>query len=1057
MAADLPTYMKEYTHLFNKTNFDRLPDHTQWNHEIKLTENTPSELQAKIYPMTLKEEEELNTFIDENLKSGRIQVLKSQYAAPYFFIPKKDGSKQLDQMANISNNKSMRNHHERRSCSYACNLFFGILNFPAPTVRTFYSCSSITRRTVLLSTPMPKLVKFTLFNLPSTTTASTAPGNDRQQLDLHQLHLSVFRLGGEAKVNEKALWEEAAQQMGLRANEMDTFSSSAASQLNKERRLALASGSPAPPPSCSLSSLSQQATSTPASASSSTLSPSLGSASTLSSSLPSIAQHLSRVYKLYLTFFDQAIQENIANRAKAQSAMQATASAQAKVQAAAVHAQTQTAAAAQAHTTHTLIPHSIPLAQFLTQYVGLLPPYVESLTTHECFMLIEWMQLSEAELRVKTKGQEGLMGVVDMIRETLQEMREGQSSGVRECPGFTTSVAVGIVLPGMKPGPPTAPPPSGPVPPVPGQDGGGGKGGKAKALPQGDDEWDDEQRRAVIPATKFISSGLKGEPLPPPEPKMGSKASFEVVYKLISECNITETSLDNTMDSVIVPAERLPEHHALLDKVSQACSEIDTKLAMIHDVLQQENYIKRMIIITLLTKADWERRYVLTVDTLKSMLAEIQYLVGLYNQAIRSLMETFQNTVTSHGHDAAVQQLPSWVQVQLQQQAAVAASQNQQQPGSSGGPVQYTPEEFAAMDPEQRAQARSLQRAQEADLEMRKFREGFQKEGPEEVIRWVENRCRPLKSVYEEYLEQRRVLEERLKEREREIEEEEEERKYTAMGRRRWSLRNEDGSDRDADGEDGEGEGESDFEGSIASGPRDGRDERGSRLSLFTGKSRMAVVKSEWSSEGGLGLPFTEEEHAAAVLFVQCATQEFGSLPATAQMLSWDTDLTVEEKKEYHRLHDRGYRQYQEYGPKTALLHLLMGQDSTTKRFIVIGYVLSYQYHVFATGTKRYILTLDQLEEWVEDYADIIDEFIERKNAMHREQVEAHMRSMGRSLDLSGVDIGALTGKKSRNSKISSKRKKKEKGVLGDEEEEAKMGELLGGVVDFLEKYRARM
>ncbi|KXN82234.1 hypothetical protein AN958_02862 [Leucoagaricus sp. SymC.cos] len=751
-----------------------------------------------------------------------------------------------------------------------------------------------------------KNISLDLFRLtlpPSTTTASTAPGNDRQQLDLHQLHLSVFRLGGEAKA------------------------------------------------------LTQQ---------------------------------------------QQAVQAH------------AQASAQAKVQ----------AAAAQAHTTHTLIPHGIPLTQFLTQYVGLLPPYVESLTTHECFMLIEWMQLSEAELRVKTKGQEGLMGVVDMIRETLQEMREGQSSGVRECPGFTTSVAVGIVLPGMKPGPPTAPPPSGPVPPVPGQDGGSGKGGKAKALPQGDDEWDDEQRRAVIPATKFISSGLKGEPLPPPEPKVGSKALFEVVYKLISE--FMETSLDNTMDSIIVPAERLPEHRALLDKVSQACSEIDSKLAMIYDVLQQENYIKRMIIIasqvvyqrTLLTKADWECRYVLTVDILKSMLAEIQYLVGLYNQAIRSLMETFQSTVTSHGHDAAVQQLPSWVQVQLQQQAAVAASSNQQRSGSSGGPVQYTPEEFAAMDPEQRAQARSLQRAQEADLEMRKFREGFQKEGPEDVIRWIENR---------------------------------------SMGRRRWSLRNEDGSDRDADGEDGEGEGESDFEGSIASGPRDGRDERGSRLSLFTGKSRMAVVKSEWSSEGGLGLPFTEEEHAAAVLFVQCATQEFGSLPATAQMLSWDTDLTVEEKKEYHRLHDRGYRQYQEYGPKTALLHLLMGQDSTTKRFIVIGYVLSYQYHVFATGTKRYILTLDQLEEWVEDYADIIDEFIERKNAMHREQVEAHMRSMGRSLDLSGVDIGALTGKKSRNSKISSKRKKKEKGVLGDEEEEAKMGELLGGVVDFLEKYRARM
>ncbi|KXN82235.1 Carnitine O-acetyltransferase, mitochondrial [Leucoagaricus sp. SymC.cos] len=468
-----------------------------------------------------------------------------------------------------------------------------------------------------------------LILLPSTTKASTAPGSDRQQLDLHQVHLSVFRLGGEAK-------------------------------------------------------------------------------------------------------------------ARAQAAAQAKAQA-----AAAAHAQAQ-AAAAQAHTIHTLVPHGIPLAQFLTQYVGLGPPYVESLTAHERFMLIEWTQLSEAELRVKTKGQEGLMSVVDMIRDILQEMRERQSSGERERLGFTTSVAVGIVLPGMKPG------------------------WWWWEEGQGDDEWDDEQRCAVIPATKFISPGLKGEPLPPPEPKMGSKASFEVVYKLISECNITETSLDHTMDLIIVPAERLPEHHTLLDKVCQAWLEINIKLAMIHDVLQRENYIKRMNIIvlvyqkTLLTKADWERRYVLIVDMLKSMLAEIQYLVGLYNQTIRSLMETFQNTVTSHGHDAAAQQLKS-------------------------------------LDP-----------------------------------------C---------------------------------------------------------------------------------------------------------------------------------------------------------------------------------------------------GYVLSYQHHVFATGMKWYILTLDQLEEWVEDYAEAIDEFIERKNAMHREQVEAHMRSMGRKLDLNGVDIGALTGKKSRNSKISSKRKKKEKGALGDEEEEAKMGE----------------
>ncbi|KXN87568.1 hypothetical protein AN958_08502 [Leucoagaricus sp. SymC.cos] len=65
----------------------------QWDHEIKLTDNAPSELWAKIYPMILKKEEELDAFIDKNLKSERICISKLQYAAPCFFIPKKDGSK----------------------------------------------------------------------------------------------------------------------------------------------------------------------------------------------------------------------------------------------------------------------------------------------------------------------------------------------------------------------------------------------------------------------------------------------------------------------------------------------------------------------------------------------------------------------------------------------------------------------------------------------------------------------------------------------------------------------------------------------------------------------------------------------------------------------------------------------------------------------------------------------------------------------------------------------------------------------------------------------------
>jgi len=47
--------------------------------------------------MTAKEEETLNAWLDEHLESGLIVESSAQYAAPCFFIPKKDGSLRLVQ------------------------------------------------------------------------------------------------------------------------------------------------------------------------------------------------------------------------------------------------------------------------------------------------------------------------------------------------------------------------------------------------------------------------------------------------------------------------------------------------------------------------------------------------------------------------------------------------------------------------------------------------------------------------------------------------------------------------------------------------------------------------------------------------------------------------------------------------------------------------------------------------------------------------------------------------------------------------------------------------
>jgi len=83
--------------LFNKKKFEKLPKRQEWDHKINLTDEAPKELNAKAYIMTLKEEEVLNQWLDKQLKAGLIVELKSRYAAPCFYIPKKDGSLRLVQ------------------------------------------------------------------------------------------------------------------------------------------------------------------------------------------------------------------------------------------------------------------------------------------------------------------------------------------------------------------------------------------------------------------------------------------------------------------------------------------------------------------------------------------------------------------------------------------------------------------------------------------------------------------------------------------------------------------------------------------------------------------------------------------------------------------------------------------------------------------------------------------------------------------------------------------------------------------------------------------------
>ena len=106
---NLSDYIQPFTYLFNKKKFEKLPERQEWDHKINLMEEAPRELNVKAYTMTIKEEEALNKWLDEQLEAGLIKESKSRYVAPCFYISKKNRSLQLVQDYQNLNQVTIKN------------------------------------------------------------------------------------------------------------------------------------------------------------------------------------------------------------------------------------------------------------------------------------------------------------------------------------------------------------------------------------------------------------------------------------------------------------------------------------------------------------------------------------------------------------------------------------------------------------------------------------------------------------------------------------------------------------------------------------------------------------------------------------------------------------------------------------------------------------------------------------------------------------------------------------------------------------------------------------
>jgi len=106
----LPDCVRGFKSIFAKKDFDILPEHRQWDHAIILIPGSEPEL-SKVYPLSLIEQKELDTFLEENLHTRQICPSKSPMVALVFFIKKKDGSLRLVQDYRALNSMMVKNKY----------------------------------------------------------------------------------------------------------------------------------------------------------------------------------------------------------------------------------------------------------------------------------------------------------------------------------------------------------------------------------------------------------------------------------------------------------------------------------------------------------------------------------------------------------------------------------------------------------------------------------------------------------------------------------------------------------------------------------------------------------------------------------------------------------------------------------------------------------------------------------------------------------------------------------------------------------------------------------
>jgi len=96
--------------VFGKVESERMPTRKVWDHAIDLKEMFKP-WKGRIYPLSKNKREEVQNFVEDQLRKGYIRPSKSPQTSPVFFVGKKDGSKWMVMDYHNLNNQTVKNNY----------------------------------------------------------------------------------------------------------------------------------------------------------------------------------------------------------------------------------------------------------------------------------------------------------------------------------------------------------------------------------------------------------------------------------------------------------------------------------------------------------------------------------------------------------------------------------------------------------------------------------------------------------------------------------------------------------------------------------------------------------------------------------------------------------------------------------------------------------------------------------------------------------------------------------------------------------------------------------